>query len=80
MVQEQGKLYMQTFRHLFVVSCLGSLRGKMEQETAQPFELRNSVLCSLAPQARSDFPSIEILGIRQAQLAVYFVKMSCPIH
>lgn len=44
MVQEQGKLYMQTFHHLFVVSCLGSLRGKMEQDTAQPFELRNSVL------------------------------------
>lgn len=61
MVQEQGKLYMQTFRHLFVVSCLGSLRGKMEQETAQPFELRNCVLGSLVPQACSDFSSLEIL-------------------
>ena len=80
MVQEQGKLYMQTFRHLFVVSCLGSLRGKMEQETAQSFELRNSVLCNLAPHAPSDFSSLEIWRIRQAELVVYFVKMSCPIH
>ena len=80
MVQEQGKLSMQTFHHLFVVSCLGSLRGKMEQETAQPFELRNSILCSLVPQAHSDFSSLEILGIRQAELAAYFVNMSCPIY
>lgn len=80
MVQEQGKFYVQTFHHLFVVSCLGSLRGMMEQETAQSFELRNSVLCNLAPRAHSAFSSLEIWGIRQAELAVYFVKMSCPIH
>lgn len=52
----------------------------MKQKTAQPFKLRNSVLCSLAPQACTDFSSLETLGIRQAELAAYFVTMSCPSH
>lgn len=52
----------------------------MGQENFQPFDLSYSVLCSLAPQARLAFSSLELLGIKQAELAAYFIKMSSPIH